>query len=628
MKTILLAEHHAPTREHVHAELGQAGYVVKVAGDPGTAMELFISERPDAVVVAVEFPRLDGAHVGAIIRASDEGARVPIIAVDKAHLGKARGVGAVLDLRANAYIANPLKRNELVNKLASLRELSESAKSKSGSGVQAIMARSPVAAGELRGLPLPALLHSFYRLRRDGILVVAFRDLTRRLYFLQGSPVAYESTARQDAFPNFLFERGVLSEEKANEVLAALGQGMRVGAALADADVPLEGEELLLKLREYLREKASQVVGMRAGRYAFYAGAEFAGEIAPVEVAALAPLLEGARRSFPVKVFAQSLRAHRGEFPHRTAEFGKDLPALGLNNQDLKVAMQLSGRISLEEILAHGRADLGQSYGLLWFLALTGDVAFAKEPLPASEHDAHAVPDRIAPKKRKPLPAETMAKLRDAAVRIITSSYFHVLGLDISADTEAVEHAYHEVAARFHPDSYPDYDTSEIKDLLESVQDKLSASYRVLSVEEKRKAYLRYLLSKLDVGRTAAVNAEAEIALKRGEAALRRKDPRTALSLFEEAVALNPREPEYYCHLAWATYLTSAGPAKDRAKPAQKLLRKALALNPYLERATIISAIIDNEAGDVSSARKRLLKVLEMNPGSQLAKAALRKVGR
>ncbi|MHB8878305.1 MAG: tetratricopeptide repeat protein, partial [Myxococcaceae bacterium] len=262
------------------------------------------------------------------------------------------------------------------------------------------------------------------------------------------------------------------------------------------------------------------------------------------------------------------------------------------------------------------------------FLALTGGVAFSKTPVAADANAPFASADVIAPRKRKSLPAETLAELRDAAVKIITSSYFRMLGLDISADSEAVERAYHEVATRFHADSYADFDTSEIKDLLDSVQDKLSASYRVLSVEEKRKAYLQYLLSRLDVPRSASLNVDAEINLKRGEAALKRGDPRSAMGAFEEAVSLNPREPEYYCYLAWATYLAAKGEPKDRAKAAQKLLRKALGLNPYLERATIISAIIDGESGDTAGARKRLLKVLEMNPSSKLAKAALRKVGR
>src|SRR6478672_1162507 len=113
LKTVLLAEHHAPTLEHVRSELTQAGYSVKTAADPGRAMELFVSDHPDFVVVAVEFPRLDGAHLGKLVRGSDHGKRVPMIAIDKAHLGKAKGVGAILDLKANAYVADPTK-GELV----------------------------------------------------------------------------------------------------------------------------------------------------------------------------------------------------------------------------------------------------------------------------------------------------------------------------------------------------------------------------------------------------------------------------------------------------------------------------------------------------------------------------------
>jgi tetratricopeptide (TPR) repeat protein len=327
-----------------------------------------------------------------------------------------------------------------------------------------------------------------------------------------------------------------------------------------------------------------------------------------------------------VKVFAQPLREHLGSFPYRTPEFGKELSALGLDTSDLKIAMQMNGRIPLKDLLAHGRGELGVAYSLIWFLNLTGTVKFSNTPVASSDTQTYAAPEQIAARKRKAMPPETLTELRDAAVKIITGSYFKVLGLDIAADTEAVERAYQQVAAKFHPDSYPEFDTSEIRDLLDSVQDKLAASYRVLSVEDKRKAYLQYLLSRLDVGRSVGINVEAEIALKRGESALKRKDLTSAIKAFEEAVSLNPREPEYYSHLAWATYLGGAGDPKARAKSALKLLKKALGLNPYLERAIVISAIIEGETGDASGARKKLLRVLELNPSSQLAKAALHKV--
>lgn len=633
MKTILVAEHHRPTLEHLQAALKQAGYEVHGISDPATAMEHFVAEHPDAVVVAVDFPRVDGSHLGQLIRANERGARLPMLAVDKGHLGRARGVSAILEMKANGYVADPLKNTELLSKLGGLLQTSATppAEQQPEGGLHKTLGRPPVISGELKGAPLPALLHSFYRLRRDGVLVVAFRDLTRRVFFRGGGPVNYDSTARQDSLPRWLVEKGDLSEKQAEQMLAGLTSGLRVGAALAETGSELAGEDLLQKLRDYTREKSSQVVGMREGRYAFFAGDEFRDQVASVEVPPLAPVLDGARRMFAIRLFAQALKGHLAEFPRRAAEFSQDLPALGLNVQDLKVAMQMNGRIPLRDLLAHGRGELRQTYSLMWFLKLTNVVTFSKTPVAAVAGDPGAAgssADLIAPRRKKPLPKERLDELREAAVKIITGSYFRVLGLDIAADTDAVERAYHEVAARFHPDSYAEHDTSEIKDLLDSVQDKLAASYRVLSTDDKRRSYLQYLLSRLDVGRTGDMNVDAEIALKRGEAALKRSDLRTALRAFEEAVSRNPREPEYYSYLAWATYKGAGGEAKDRAKTAQKLLKKALGLNPYLERAIVISAIIDGETGDTSGARRRLLKVLEMNPGSKIAKAALLKVGR
>ncbi len=629
LKTLLLAEHHAPTRQHVSTALAQAGFSVRAVGEPGPALELFVSYRPDALIVAVDFPKLDGAHLGKLIRGSDRGQRVPIIAIDKAHLGKAKGVGAILDIKADAYLPDPTRASDLVDRLRQLGAAAQVMAATPTTGTDLTLSRSPVSAGELKGYALPPLLHSFYRVERHGILVVAFRDLTRRVFLVGGRPVHYDSTARQDSLPQFLVESSELSPTQAETLVRLLASGKPVGTALYQAGLSGQGEDVLQRLRDYLKERIAQVVGMREGRYAFYAGEEFVKEIPSVEIPALAPILEGARRTFPLRVFGQALKGRSAEFPARTADFGKDLPALGLDTLDLKIAMQLNGRIPLGDLIAHGRGDLRRSCSLLWFLNLAQDVAFAKVPVISPEQSPRASgsEEKIAPRKRKPLPVETLNNLRDQAVKIITGSYFRVLGLDITADTDDVERAYHRAAIEFHPDTYAAFDTSSIQDLLESVQDKLSASYRVLSVDEKRKAYVQFLLSRLEI-RSATVNAAAEIALKRGESALRRKDLRGALRAFEEAVGLNPREPEYYSYLAWATYQAGSGDKLERARAAQKLLRKATGLNAYLERPLVISAIIDLETGGRDSARKKLNKVLEMNPSSTLAKATLRRLAK
>jgi CheY-like chemotaxis protein/tetratricopeptide (TPR) repeat protein len=622
LKTLLLAENHLPTLEHLQARLIQAGYKVNSVSGAAEAMERLASERPDAILLAVDFPRLKGLHLGELIRGTEHGRKLPLIAIDKEHLKRAKGVTAVLRLRPDAYLANPLKEDELLAKLASLLSTVRP-DLKAARGLELTLSRAPVAAGELGNFPLPDLLFSSFRLSRDGVLVVASGDLTRRAFLLGGRSVAYDSTARQDSFSEFLVDRGDVSAAQAQDLIKEIQAGIPLAAALW-RQAAIRGEEVLRRLRIYLQGKIAQMVGMRKGRYAFYAGNEFATEISPVAMPALAPILEGARRNLALKFFTQALRPRLGEFPRAAERFVVDLPALGLSAGDLAIALQVNGRARLRDLLLRGSGDLRRTSSLYWFLSLTENIEYASEPVAGSAEGEQQ------PSAHKPrlLPPKVLQSLREEALSILNSSYLGSLGLEMAATGQDVESAYREVAARLHPDSFAEYDTAEIAPLLQSVQEKLLASYRVLSDEEKRKEYLNYLLTRAGESRSAELKVDAELALRRGEAALRNKDFGKAAKFFEQAVTLNPREPEYYCFLAWATYLADAGPGKESAKRALRVLNKALALNPYLEHAAVISAIIEGESGNESSARKKLLKVLELNPDSKLAKAALRKVGK
>jgi len=132
-----------------------------------------------------------------------------------------------------------------------------------------------------------------------------------------------------------------------------------------------------------------------------------------------------------------------------------------------------------------------------------------------------------------------------------------------------------------------------------------------------------YLMSRADLPRASAPNVEAEIELKRGEALMRKGSWRGALSAFERAVGFNAREPEYYSFLAWATFKAGEGTPEQRARAALKLIKKALTMNPSLERPQVIRAIIEDETGDSAEARRTLLKLLKERPGCELAKKVL-----
>lgn len=628
MKSVLVAETHAPTLELLQQVLSQAGYRVLSADEPANALEQCVTERPDAVIIAVDLPRLHGSTLGKLVRATDLGARLPLLAIDKAHLGRAKGVSAVLELMVNAYVADPTRSAELLSRLEQLIAAASQAP-RPTSGIAATLSRSPVITGELKSRALPLHAHSWYRLARDGVLVAVQGELTRRVFFMGGAPINYESTARQDSLGRYLVAQGELDGAQYEELLAAMRDGLSEGAALVAIGAVEAGEPLLAKLRAYTRAKVAETYAMTSGRFSFYAGTEFSSEVPSMEIPALAPIYEAARASWPVRSFSQALAPHMKSHPSRTPEFGQQLGALGLGTADLKLALAIDGRTPLRALLAQGR-DLKHAYALYWYLTTVGLLRFSDTPAASAAPAGFELAEKArgSARRRKPLPEEQLRSLRDEAVRVLTSSYFRALHLDITADSEDVERAYHDLATRFHPDFYPDHDTAPIEDLLASVQERISAAYRVLSDPEKRKNYVNYLLTRSEVTRTSTPVVDAEIALKRGEKLMKKGDWKGALVAFETAVSLNAREPEYYSYLAWATWKAGSGTKEQRVRAANRWLKKGLAMNPTLERPQVIAAILEDELGDPGEARRMLLKVLKANPNSELAKKALQGLSR
>lgn len=635
MPSILVVDTHRPTRELLADHLRQQGYRVVEVEEPAEAADRFAFEKPDAVVIAVDLPKVKGAHPGALIRGSEAGQKIPIVAVDKAHLGKAKGVVSILDVRPDAYFGDATKLAEVAARLGQL--VAAAAARKAPAGSASVLSRREAFKGDLKSLELPGQYLDVLRHRRDGVLLITRGDLARRIYFLGGAPVNYDSTSRQDSLGRYLVADGAATEAQYEAHLGKLRDGLSPAAALVAVGALRPGEELVQRLRDYARARIAEAVGMRDGSYRFHPGDEFRSDLPALEIPALAPILEGARRGWPVRVFATALAPHRAEYPFRTPAFARDLPQLGLATGDLKLALRITGRGSLADLLQQG--ELKEIVSLVWFLHRVGSIEFSAIPaasvdagLAGAEHTPGPVASRLAravPRlRKKPLPAEIEKSLHDDAVAILTASYFRVLGLDIAADGEAVERAYHLTATHYHPETYGEYDTAGIEDLLASVQDRIAAAYRVLSVEEKRKAYLAYLLGQKEVPRSERLNVDAEIEIKRGEAALRDNLFSEAIAAFERAIALNPREPEYYSYLAWATFKGLPASREERARAALKLCKKALQLHPDLERPQVIWALVEDEAGEPAEARRMLLRLLQQNPGCELAKKALHALDR
>jgi len=599
---------------------------VSAPTDPGSAWEAFAAECPAAVVLAADLPPAQARELVQRLREADP--RLLVVVADKAHLGRPVGLPELLPLKANAYVPDPTSR-ELPERLRQL--LAQASHPRTPlpvpAGTARVLERPASEQGEVHPGELAEALLRLWRAGADGVLEVQDREGARRLFLLRGTPVAFASELRAESLGRWLVASGNLSEPQYQAALEVLAVGdLSEGAALVAAGALQPGESLRTAMRAHLCAMVSRLVGLREGRWRLRPGSEFAGEVAPVEVPALAPILDGVRAALPARRFAQGLKGWLDAYPVRTPEFPRLVPAMALGSADLRLALGLDGRTSTRAFLEGRRSGLRDALSLLWFLGRVDAVAFLPEPAESPDAGRYGEAVGAATHRRKPLPDDRAAELRAEALEILPGSYFRALGVDITAGIDEVERAYHQAATRFHPDAFSEFDVGPLEDLLAQVQDKLGAAYRVLANDEKRRAYLAFLLSRqaAESGRRrAALVPEAEVAVKRGERALRERRVSDATAAFQQAAALNSREPEYLALLAFAVLHDGAVPEPERPRRAAKLLRRALALDPGCVRAQVFLALTEVAEGEVGEARRRLLAALRVAPGSAVARRAL-----
>src|SRR5438094_391323 len=113
---VLVAEDDRAVRESIERALRFESYVVSVAANGGDALRLVSAEAPDAIVMDVMMPVMDGLDVTRELRA--RGDRTPILVLTARHKVSDRVAG--LDAGADDYLIKPYALEELLARLRAL----------------------------------------------------------------------------------------------------------------------------------------------------------------------------------------------------------------------------------------------------------------------------------------------------------------------------------------------------------------------------------------------------------------------------------------------------------------------------------------------------------------------------
>ena len=115
MPTVLIAEDNAVNRELLRELLEARGYAVQEAGDGLQALEMMAEFKPDALLVDLNMPVLDGFATLKKIRQDPRLASLPVMAVTASAM---RGdQEKALEAGFDSYLSKPIQSSSLYEEL-------------------------------------------------------------------------------------------------------------------------------------------------------------------------------------------------------------------------------------------------------------------------------------------------------------------------------------------------------------------------------------------------------------------------------------------------------------------------------------------------------------------------------
>jgi len=113
---ILVVDDDRAVRESLRRSLEFNGYQVELAGDGTTALDMISANRPDAMVLDVMMPRLDGLEVARRLRTAGDDLPILVLTAREAVSDRVAG----LDAGADDYLPKPFALEELLARLRAL----------------------------------------------------------------------------------------------------------------------------------------------------------------------------------------------------------------------------------------------------------------------------------------------------------------------------------------------------------------------------------------------------------------------------------------------------------------------------------------------------------------------------
>jgi curved DNA-binding protein CbpA len=213
--------------------------------------------------------------------------------------------------------------------------------------------------------------------------------------------------------------------------------------------------------------------------------------------------------------------------------------------------------------------------------------------------------------------AELESEMLQRHAELYSLDLYQVLGVGQGAPTDAIRHAYYELARRFHPDKFRD---DALKAKAEQVFGRITEAYSTLSVQEARSRYDSERASRdhRPADKQSETSVLARENFRRGKEEMEHGRFNEALVFLMHACEQDPSRAEYFEYLG----ATQAKNPRLRRQAEESLLH-SIALSPTSAGPYLHLGSLYERSGNPDKSREMYRKALEWDPENEEARQAL-----
>jgi tetratricopeptide (TPR) repeat protein len=497
--------------------------------------------------------------------------------------------------------------------------------------------------GSLAEVGIAELLCRCFDAQFDGVLVVTWGNVAKRVFVRRGVPVYVESDQSAERLGAFLHRIGRLSDDQYEFLRAETVRTGRKQGELLLQQGWISPHELFQLLAEQVTEKILACFAWQDGGYQLIQGQRPGADVVPLKLHFARLVLDGIARHYT----EPHLAPYFPDWPDMKAyprSHGRlSLEQLQLTTTEARLwdlARRGSSMGELERHAAGGRLEVRRLFGGLFLLEWLGFErisAVVPERTPAPSRQAPQPSKPQSPSTRTPVPSSVPAsppssmilaqerELLEELERLADADYFTLLGLERDAPVAAVHKAFRVLAKRHHPDKLLRYSLSVQTKGADHYR-RLVAAYQELADPKRRAAYFDELQGRSDKqsvaavgpGRRAVLPGQTPFPVMTREALMRsvpqwilEKNYDRAVRQLKAVRDVEPDDAQYTAWLGWALFLKS--PETNR-REAEKLLADARKAAPDHPDPLLLIGRLREWDGAYHKALDFYTKAAEKNP--------------